>query len=171
MSRIKYLVLGAALVMLGTPGVVPRAAAQGSSGQDTKTQRQLDITAARADRKAIVGGNMNLTKEQANAFWPLFDAYEAKMDKLDDRHVAELKAYAEHYATLTEEDAAKKLDEVMAIKQARLDVQKEFIPKFRAAVSSIATTRFYQIDNKLNAMLQCDIAQVLPLARSGGVSE
>jgi len=167
MSVIKYLVAGAALAVFCTLSVVHPAAAQSGSGQDSKTQRQLDIAAARADRKAIVGANMNLTKAQAEAFWPLYDAYEARMDKIDDRHAAELKAYAEHYQTFTDEDAVNKLDEVIAIRQARLDVQKEFVPKFRAAVSSINTTRFFQIDNKLNAMIQCDIAQVLPLARPG----
>jgi hypothetical protein len=167
MSFIKYFAAGAALAVLCTLGVVRPAAAQSSSGHHTKTQRQLDIAAARADRKAIVGANMNLTNGQAKAFWPLYDAYEAKMDKLDDRHAAEVKAYAEHYQTLTDEDATNKLDEVIAIKQARLDVQKEFLPKFRAALSSINTTRFYQIDNKLSAMIQCDIAQIVPLARPG----
>ena len=44
-------------------------------------------------------------------------------------------------------------------------MQKEFVPKFRDAISSINTTRFYQIDNKLSAMIQCDIAQIVPLAR------
>jgi hypothetical protein len=166
MSVIKHLAAAAALAIVCTLGLVHPAAAQTSSSPG-KTQRQLDIAAARADRKAIVGANMNLTEAQAKAFWPLYDAYEARMDKLDDRHAAEVKAYAEHYQTLTEDDATSKLDEVIAIKQARLDVQKEFVPKFRAAVSSINTTRFYQIDNKLSAMIQCDIAQIVPLARPG----
>jgi hypothetical protein len=168
MSVIKYFAAGAAIAVFCTLGAVHPAMAQSKSHHSSKTQRQLDIAAARADRKAIVGANMNLTDAQAKAFWPLYDAYEAKMDKLDDRHAAEVKAYAEHYQTLTEQDATNKLDEVIAIKQARLDVQKEFVPKFRAAVSSINTTRFFQIDNKLSAMIQCDIAQIVPLARKGG---
>jgi len=171
MGVIKYLAVCSALAAFCTLGVVHRATAQSDSGKETKSQQKLDIAAARADRKAVIGANMNLTKEQAAAFWPIYDAYEAKTDKLDDRHVAELKEFAAHYETLTNEDAAKKLDEVIAIKQARLDVQKEFVPKFRAAVSSVLTTRFFQIDNKLNAMIQCDIAQVLPLAKAAPIKE
>jgi hypothetical protein len=48
----------------------------------------------RARRKAIVGAKMNLTAAQAKAFWPLYDGYEAKMDKLDDRHAAEARRTA-----------------------------------------------------------------------------
>jgi len=130
------------------------------------SQKQLDIAAARAQRKATVGANMNLTPDEASKFWPVYDAYEARMDSIEDRHVRELKEFAAKYQNYTDADARKKLDEVMAIQQARLDVQKDFIPKFLAVVSQIKVTRFYQIDNKIQALIQCDIAQLVPLAAS-----
>jgi Spy/CpxP family protein refolding chaperone len=132
------------------------------------SQRQLDIAAARAQRKATVGANMNLTDAEATKFWPVYDAYEAKMDKIEDRHVRELKDFAAKYDSLTEGDAAEKLDEVMAIAQARLDTQKDFVPKFRDAIPQVKVTRFFQIDNKIQALIQCDIAQLVPLAHSAG---
>jgi hypothetical protein len=132
------------------------------------SQKQLDIAAARAQRKATVGANMNLTPEEATRFWPVYDAYERKMDSIENRHVKELKEFAASYKTFTDADAKKKLDEVMAIQQARLDVQREFVPKFLGAVSQVKVTRFYQIDNKIQALIQCDIAQLVPLAQSPG---
>ena len=68
---------------------------------------------------------MNLTPDEAHRFWPVYDSYEAKMDSIEDRHVKELKEFAAKYNNFTEADAKKKLDEVIAIQQARLDVQKE----------------------------------------------
>ena len=130
------------------------------------SQKQLDIAAARAQRKATVGANMNLTPDESTRFWPVYDAYEKRMDRIEDRHVNELKEFAAKYNNLTDADAKKKLDEVMAIQQARLDVQREFVPKFLAAVSQVKVTRFYQIDNKIQALIQCDIAQLVPLAAS-----
>ncbi|MGA7872731.1 MAG: hypothetical protein WCA22_17720 [Candidatus Binatus sp.] len=132
------------------------------------SQKQLDIAAARAQRKATVGANMNLTADEAARFWPVYDAYEARMDSIEDRHVRELKEFAAKYKNFTDADAKKKLDEVMAIQQARLDVQREFVPKFLAAVSQVKVTRFYQIDNKIQALIQCDIAQLVPLAQTKG---
>ena len=58
-------------------------------------------------------------------FWPVYDAYEKSMDSIEDRHVKELKDFAAKYNNFTDADAKKKLDEVIAIQQARLDVQKE----------------------------------------------
>jgi len=132
------------------------------------SQKQLDIAAARAQRKATVGANMNLTPDEASKFWPVYDAYEKKMDGIEDRHVKELKDFAAKYNSFTDADAKKKLDEVLAIQQARLDVQKEFVPQFRDAVSQVKVTRFYQIDNKIQALIQCDIAQLVPLAAAPG---
>jgi hypothetical protein len=35
-------------------------------------------------------------------------------------------------------------------------------------VSQVKVTRFYQIDNKIQALIQCDIAQLVPLAAAPG---
>ena len=160
----QFAILTAASILVCALGLLSAGYAQ----TPLNSQKQLDIAAARAERKATVGANMNLSTDEAAKFWPVYDAYEAKMDKIEDRHVREVRDYAARYDTLTDADAAKKLDQVMAIAQARLDVQKEFIPKFRDAISQIKVTRFFQIDNKIQALIQCDIAQLVPLAHSAG---
>jgi hypothetical protein len=147
------------------PAPAPSAAAAPQS------EKQIDLAAARAERKAIVSDNMKLTADESKAFWPIYDSYEAAMDRIEDRHIREIKDFAKHYDSLTDVDAKRKLDEVMAIAQARLNVQRAYIPKFRAAVSQVQTTRFFQIDNKLRAMVQCQIAQMVPLAKESGGGE
>jgi hypothetical protein len=156
-----------------SPSASPQAeAAPGSSsGSAVKSQRQLDIAAARAQRKAVVGQNMDLTPGEAKTFWPLYGEYEKRMDKIEDRHIREIKSYVESYQNLTNADASRKLDEVMRIQQDRLNVQKEFIPKFRAVLSPIKVTRFFQIDNKIHALVQCHLAQLVPLAQPAPSAE
>ena len=161
MSRKIILASFAAASLLWTLGLSRPAFAQSS-------QKQLDIAAARAQRKATVGANMNLTPDEASKFWPVYDAYEKSMDSIEDRHVKELKDFAANYNNFTDAAAKKKLDEVIAIQQARLDVQKRFIPQFQAVIPQVKVTRFYQIDNKIQALIQCDIAQLVPLAQSPG---
>jgi hypothetical protein len=141
------------------------AAAQSPSSGSNQSQQHLEISAARAQRKAIVGENMNLTPDQAKVFWPIYNAYEARMDTIEDRHIREIKDYVSSYDHLTDADANRKLDEVMAIQQARLEAQKTYLPKFRASLPGVVVTRFFQIDNKMRAMIQCNIAQMVPLAQ------
>jgi hypothetical protein len=149
----------------------PSAAApapEASAAAAPQSEKQIDLAAARAERKAIVSDNMKFTADEAKAFWPLYDQYEAAMDKIEDRHIREIKDFAKNYDSLSDAAAKHKLDEVMLIAQARLNVQKAYIPKFRAALSEVKVTRFFQIDNKLRAMVQCEIAQMVPLAKESG---
>jgi hypothetical protein len=154
-----------------SPSAHAETAPGSKSGSEVKSQQQLDIAAARAQRNAVIGQNMDLTPAEAKVFWPVYDQYEKRMDKIEDRHVREIKSYVESYRNLSNADATRKLDEVMRIQQARLNVQKEFIPKFRAVMSPIKVTRFFQIDNKLHAMVQCHLAQLVPLAQPAPSAE
>ncbi|HJU09400.1 MAG TPA: hypothetical protein VJ728_00920, partial [Candidatus Binataceae bacterium] len=144
------------LFLLIICGLVVNAAQAQSSGRSSNSQERLDIAAARAQRKAVVGENMNLTNAQAKVFWPLYDAYEKRMDTIEDRHIREIKTYVASYKTLTDQNANAKLDEVLAIQRARLQTQEEYVPKFRAVLPGVVVTRFFQIDNKMRAMVQCN---------------
>lgn len=135
-----------------------------------QSQQQLDMQAAKAERKAIVGQNMQLSSAESKVFWPLYSQYEGAMDKVDQMHAQEIRDYAKSYRSMTNDAAKAKLDQVIAVQQARLDVQKQYIPQFRAALSQIKTTRFFQIDNKLHAMIQCQIAQLVPLVGTAPTS-
>ncbi len=172
MSLNKFLTASAAVLIASALVCAATAFAQDQSGaapaQGGPSQKQLDIAAARAERKAVVGQNMDLTEAESKVFWPLYDEYEGKMDRIEDRHIREIKEFASHYQTLTNADAHKKLDEVMAITASRLKAQQDYIPKFRAALPDIKVTRFFQIDNKLRALVQCQIAQIVPLAQPAG---
>jgi hypothetical protein len=153
------------LILMIDAVAVSAALAQNNGSQLPNSQQQLDLAAAKAQRKAIVSQNMYLTDTQAKQFWPLYNAYEKRMDKIEDRHIREIKNYVASYRNLTDADANEKLDEVLAIQQARLQTQEEFVPKFRAALPGVVVTRFFQIDNKMHAMVQCNIAQMVPLAQ------
>jgi len=150
------------------PAAAAPTAAAPAPDAGASSQRQLNIAAARAERKAVVGQNMNLTDDESKTFWPLYDEYEGKMDRIEDRHVREIKEFASHFQNLSNSDARKKLNEVMSIASARLNVQSAYIPKFRAILDDVKVTRFFQIDNKLRALVQCQIAQMVPLAQPAG---
>jgi hypothetical protein len=153
--------LGAWMVMVA---MVAMLGAVAVAQENPPSQKQLDIAAISAQRKAVVGANMKLTPEEAKAFWPLYNQYESAMDKVDKRHAQEINDYAKNYQNLTDAQANQKLDAVLQVNQDRVDVQKEYVPKFRAALPGITVTRFFQVDNKLHALVQCQIAQLVPLA-------
>src|SRR5688572_25205995 len=73
----------------------------------------------RADKKLLVGANMALTETEAKAFWPVYDAYQADLAKLNQRTVKMIGTYADNQKTMTDTVAGSLLDEAIAIERDR----------------------------------------------------
>ena len=70
------------------------------------------------DKRSVYAHNLNMTEAESKAFWPVYDEYEARVKKLDDRFIALVNEFAEKYDTLTDKDAKSMLDEKMRSKQS-----------------------------------------------------
>jgi hypothetical protein len=155
--------LAASLLCLA--GAVFPAAAHFPTAADLhqpSPEQQVQISAHAAQRSLIVSAYMKLSPSEAEAFWPLYEQYEAKMDQIDHRYVGEIRGYATHGERLNGEAAAHRLDELISTLQARLDVQKWYIAKFRAAMSPATVTRFFEIDDRVRTILLYKLASMEP---------
>jgi hypothetical protein len=121
----------------------------------------------KADKKLVVAANMQLTQAEAPGFWPVYDAYQADLDKINARLEQAIKEYAEAYRTdtLTNEKAQGLMDEVLKIEQAEVDLKRAYVPKLSAVLSQVKVARYLQIENKIRAVLKYELAGDIPLAR------
>lgn len=132
-------------------------------------QTQSDIAMSRAElqaeRQAIVTANLDLTDGEALAFWPLYRDYRVDMARVGDRLVKLITDYAAKRDTLTDAEAATMLDEMLSIQSDELSVKKKFQRVFGKVLSPKKVARFYQIENKIDALIRVQIADVVPLVR------
>ena len=133
-------------------------------------QTQADLDAQRAEiqqnRNAVVATELPLTTEQAATFWPLYKQYRAEMQKVGDRMAKLITDYANSYnTTLTDEQAAVLLKELLAVQGDALKVKEQYAPRFGAILPAKSVLRFYQIENKLDAYLTKNIVAQIPLAK------
>jgi Spy/CpxP family protein refolding chaperone len=131
----------------------------------TNDQMQLIREAAKANKKLLVSKNMNLTEEKAKSFWPVYEEYQQALSQINERIVKAIKGYAENYKSLTDERAKGLLDESIAIEEDRLTLQKSYISKFSKVLQPKQVTRYYQIENKLFAIVRFDLARGIPLVK------
>ena len=150
-KRLSWLMIG--LVLVTT------SAAQAQVRHDIA----VDRAAIQSDRQAIVAANLPLTEDQAKAFWPMFREYRAEMAKLGDRAVDLVLDYAKSFETLSDAQAAAMLDEYVAIQTSEAKIRSAWVPKFRKIIPPKAVTRFFQIENKLDAILRFAAADEIPL--------
>jgi hypothetical protein len=121
----------------------------------------------KADKKLVVATNMELTESEAKGFWPIYDAYQKDLQKINRRIVSLLDRYAAdfHGKSLTDDKAKKLIDEAMEIEQAEADLKKTYAPKLGKALPVVKAVRYLQIENKIRAVVRYDIAQGVPLVR------
>ena len=73
--------------------------------------------------------------------------------------------YAAQRDTLTDSQANKLLTDYLAFEQNYLDLRKKYLKQFSAAIPMTKTARFYQIENKLDALQRVGIASEIPLTK------
>jgi hypothetical protein len=117
-----------------------------------------------ADRKAIVAKLMDMNEAQSTAFWPVYNEYRDAVRKVDDKVVALMKEYASQ-DSLTDAQAQKMLDQWSALKSERAGLQKSYVKKFGKALPGNKLIRYYQIENKMDAVIQYDLAANIPLVQ------
>ena len=132
-------------------------------GQSATDVIELTRAVIQAERQAIVAKTMQLTEQEGNVFWPIYRQYRGELAGVGDRWVKLIKTYAENFENLSEEMAEHIITEHFNIERANLDVRVKYIPRFKEALSTVKVARFYQIENKLDAVVDYDIAEAVPL--------
>ena len=119
----------------------------------------------RADKKLIVAENMQLSDAEGKTFWPVYDAYQEEKSKLADRRRQVIQDYAANFRNLPDKVAKDLVDRSLAIKQDDVKLMAAYLPKFRQAVGDKKAARFYQIESKIDAIVNFELAASIPLAQ------
>lgn len=142
---------------------VPAVAAQQPSDSDM----QILLEKIKADKKLLVAANMELSDAEAKKFWPVYDAYQLELGKLNTRIATLIEGYADDYNndSLTDAKARKMISELVALDQAEAAMKKSFVPKLYKALPPVKAARYLQIENKIRAALRYELAEVVPLVK------
>jgi hypothetical protein len=132
---------------------------------DITSEIELTRAAIQVRRQAIVTAAMDLEPKEGEAFWPVYREYRADMAKVNDRYVKLLVTYAENYDALSDQLAARIMDEYLGIERDRTAVKARYVPRFRKIMPTRKVMRFFQVDNKLDAIINAELAADIPLAR------
>ena len=121
----------------------------------------------KADKKLVVASAMELTEAEAKGFWPVYDAFQADLQKINGQIGQVIKAYAAAYRTdtLTNDKAKELLGEALKVEQAEVDLKQAYVPKLGAVLPQVKVARYLQVENKIRAVLKYELAGEIPLAK------
>jgi hypothetical protein len=129
--------------------------AQWSPDQDI----QLLKSNIRSQKKQIVAANMDLTDTEAEKFWPVYDRYAADLAKIYDRKIALLQEYLENYDSMSGDQSEDYLRQRAAVEEDVMQLRLKYLPEFRKVLSGRETALFYQIDWRLDLIVNLQFAQ------------
>ena len=139
-------------------------AAGAATAQTVKEQLDVTRQAIESQRRVLVAGALPLTDTEADAFWPLYDAYEKERRPLDERANKLVSEFLAGSASLTDAQAKAMVEEALAVDEGTLRLRRSYLGRMEKAISPRKVARFYQIDNKLDAVVRADVARQIPLA-------
>jgi predicted Zn-dependent peptidase len=130
---------------------------------------ETDIRGIRTDirevAKEVVAENMELTPEQAEIFWPLYDEYMAEVALLGDQEVKLTEEYMLNFYLMEEETAGNLLEKVLNLERDKQSLKSEYIRKMKKVLPAKVVGKFYQIERRLSILIDAEKVSRIPLLK------
>lgn len=128
-------------------------------------------SALKTEKKAVIAEVMKFTKEESKVFWPLYNEYQQALSKANTRSYNLTMDFVDNYKNMSDEQASKMLESYFSVDLEILKVRHSFARKFQKILSPQRTIKFYQVENKINALISFEIAQSVPLIETAIAEE
>jgi hypothetical protein len=136
-----------------------------SRADQTTTEMDAVRDAIRANRKAVVTANLNLSDEEATKFWPLYEEYLKELNALQDRLAKVVEQYAKQYETLSDDEASNLTAAYVLEEEQRAKLRHTYLPRFAKVLPGKTLARLYQVENKFDAVVRYELAAAIPLVK------
>lgn len=148
-------------LLVGIVWITPVVAQEASS-----KSMELVRDAAKSNKKALIAVNLRLTPAEEKGFWPVYDSYQADLDKITERLGKLIVNYAKEFNadSLSDAKAKELMKNYLACEEDIIKLKKSYLSKFDAVLPGKKVMTYYQLENKIGAVIRYDMAGQIPLA-------
>lgn len=118
------------------------------------------------NRRTVIAENMVLTVDETKRFWPLYDEFRAALGVLDEQQLQLIREFRDNFDDLSGEQADAMLTRFFDLRSQELALRQEYQPRFREFLSAQKTLRYFQVENKLDTIIDYDVSQLIPLTET-----
>ena len=141
------------------PPAAPPPPAAAPSPADTVRQ------ASRVDKRGLVERNMQLTTGEAKVFWPVYDDYQKKLDRIVQRQNRAILDYVHGEAAMTNANAKRIAREILAADADEQKLRERMFRQLSSKIPARKAVRYLQIENKIRTIDRYDVAERMALVR------
>lgn len=117
----------------------------------------------RTDRKVLIRRAMRLTAEEEQKFWTPYRKYSEDMEEVRDLRIKVITDFAANIDNMTDDLARQILKDWLEYSDRTVKVRRKHLNGFRKAVGYQKVVRFYQLENKVDTIINFAIAMQVPL--------
>lgn len=115
------------------------------------------------EKKTIVAQFVQLEGAQKDAFWKIYDEYEAKRKELGHQRVALLERYAKNYTTLDDATTDQITKDMLSLGAKTDKLINTYYGKLKKASTVKAAAQFVQIESYLLSAVRTSIFESIPI--------
>ena len=115
------------------------------------------------ERDLVLEEELQFSAAEKEGFWPIYEDYRADIEIVQDQYAELVAGYAANYLNLSENAADTMINEYFTIEIRLLEVRQGYVGRFRGVLSAQKLARFYQIENKIDAVAQLILMKDIPL--------
>jgi len=116
----------------------------------------------RSNRKKVIAANMKFAPDEAKWFWPTYEQYVNELVNMNNAKYALIKEYLQN-GNMTDEQADSLSKRWIDVDASVVQLRLKYIPIFRKVLSAKSTAMFFQLDRRVQLMIDLQLASSIPL--------
>jgi hypothetical protein len=136
------------------------------AGHETPATLNEEIALLRSDlrsnRKKVIAANMKFAPDEAKWFWPTYDQYINELVNINNAKYALIKEYLQN-ESMTDEQADTLSKRWIDVDASVVQLRLKYVPIFRNVLSAKSTAMFFQLDRRVQMMIDLQLASSIPL--------
>jgi len=128
-------------------------------------EESAEIKQALQQKKLLILEGMQLSDDVEIAFLPVYNSFQKEKLKINRQLSTLVEDFAINYNDLSNAKAQEIINKWQVIQQSELDLKKDYVSEFTRVITPKQTMRYYQIENKLDTMVNYELIKAIPLAQ------
>ena len=129
----------------------------------TDADIQLMRQDVQAQKNQIITDTMKFSESEAAAFWPVYKEYAAEQQSIAAKRLNVILDYARNIEKMDDPKAHDLSQRMFAIDDEIQSLRKAYYPRFEKALGAKRAAKFYQVDNRLNLIVNLQLSSEIPL--------
>jgi Spy/CpxP family protein refolding chaperone len=131
------------------------------------TDMQALGAAVKADKRAFVAATLGLTDAEAKKFWPIYDAYQRSLEAANRIRAVAIQGLLSRDRPVTDLYAKQLAADLIASDEAEVKARRTLYKRVMRALPSTKAARYLQLESKVRALQNYDLAVAFPLIKVG----